>query len=95
MLLGFDIGGWVFQILKDLLRNILPYSVIEGFVLFHIQSAIPFWPENDTKRLKIKVEGCLLPPQTIDFTRPENCLLLHLDNSVSRHTHKDKCCPFM
>ncbi|KAI3372816.1 hypothetical protein L3Q82_023273 [Scortum barcoo] len=46
------------------------------------QSAIPFWPENDTKRLKIKVEGCLLPPQTIDFTRPENCLLLHLDNSV-------------
>uniref|UniRef100_A0A8C4FH35 Vacuolar protein sorting 13 homolog A n=1 Tax=Dicentrarchus labrax TaxID=13489 RepID=A0A8C4FH35_DICLA len=46
------------------------------------ESAIPFWPENDTKRLKIKVEGCLLPPRTIDFTRPENCLLLHLDNSV-------------
>uniref|UniRef100_A0A3Q1GUY5 Vacuolar protein sorting 13 homolog A n=1 Tax=Acanthochromis polyacanthus TaxID=80966 RepID=A0A3Q1GUY5_9TELE len=45
-------------------------------------SAVPFWPENDTKRLKIKVGGCLLPPQTIDFTRPENCLLLHLDNSV-------------
>ncbi|XP_059192632.1 vacuolar protein sorting-associated protein 13A [Centropristis striata] len=46
------------------------------------QSSIPFWPENDTKQLKIKVEGCLLPPRTIDFTRPENCLLLHLDNSV-------------
>ncbi|XP_045891706.1 vacuolar protein sorting-associated protein 13A isoform X2 [Micropterus dolomieu] len=46
------------------------------------QSAIPFWPENDTKQLKIKVEGCLLPPRTIDFTRPENCLLLHLDNSA-------------
>uniref|UniRef100_A0A3B4Z0W4 Vacuolar protein sorting 13 homolog A n=1 Tax=Stegastes partitus TaxID=144197 RepID=A0A3B4Z0W4_9TELE len=46
------------------------------------ESAIPFWPENDTKRLKIKVEGCLSPPLTIDFTRPENCLLLHLDNSV-------------
>ncbi|KAM3611748.1 uncharacterized protein V6R79_023535 [Siganus canaliculatus] len=46
------------------------------------QSAIPFWPENDTKRLKIKVDGCLLPPRTIDFTRAENCLLLHLDNSV-------------
>ncbi|AWP07199.1 putative vacuolar protein sorting-associated protein 13A [Scophthalmus maximus] len=44
------------------------------------QSAIPFWPE--AKRLKIKVEGCLSPPRTIDFTRPENCLLLHLDNSV-------------
>ncbi|CAN9513170.1 unnamed protein product [Ophioblennius macclurei] len=46
------------------------------------QSAIPFWPENDTKRLKIKVEGCLSPPLVIDFTRPENCLLLHLDKSV-------------
>lgn len=45
------------------------------------QSAVPFWPENDTKKLKIKVEG-LSPPQIIDFTRPENCLLLHLDNSV-------------
>lgn len=54
-------------------------------ILFYsdIQTAIPFWPENDTKRLKIKVEGCLLPPRTIDFTRPENCLLLHLDDSVS------------
>ncbi|KAL6114111.1 vps13a [Pungitius sinensis] len=46
------------------------------------QSAIPFWPENDTKQLKIKVEGCLSPPRIIDFTRPENCLLLHLDNAV-------------
>ncbi|XP_023200047.1 vacuolar protein sorting-associated protein 13A isoform X2 [Xiphophorus maculatus] len=46
------------------------------------QSAVPFWPENDTKRLKIKLEGCLAPPQTINFTKRENCLLLHLDNSV-------------
>ncbi|XP_028269802.1 intermembrane lipid transfer protein VPS13A isoform X2 [Parambassis ranga] len=46
------------------------------------QAAIPFWPENDAKRLKIKVEGCLSLPQIIDFTRPENCLLLHLENSV-------------
>eukprot|EP00066_Takifugu_rubripes_P024587 XP_011613853.1 PREDICTED: vacuolar protein sorting-associated protein 13A [Takifugu rubripes] len=45
------------------------------------ESGIPFWPENDTKRLKIKVEGCTLPPCSIDFTRQENCLLLHMDNS--------------
>ncbi|XP_072290202.1 intermembrane lipid transfer protein VPS13A isoform X2 [Eucyclogobius newberryi] len=45
------------------------------------QSAVPFWPETNTKKVKIKVEG-LSPPQIIDFTRPENCLLLHLDNSV-------------
>ncbi|XP_075995110.1 intermembrane lipid transfer protein VPS13A isoform X2 [Genypterus blacodes] len=46
------------------------------------QSAIPFWPEKDTKRLNIKVEGCDSPPQTVNFTRPENCLLLHLDNTL-------------
>uniref|UniRef100_A0A7N6BAV2 Vacuolar protein sorting 13 homolog A n=1 Tax=Anabas testudineus TaxID=64144 RepID=A0A7N6BAV2_ANATE len=46
------------------------------------QSAVPFWPDNDTKRLKIKVGGCLLPPRIIDFTKPENCLLLRLDNCM-------------
>uniref|UniRef100_A0A3Q4HB17 Vacuolar protein sorting 13 homolog A n=1 Tax=Neolamprologus brichardi TaxID=32507 RepID=A0A3Q4HB17_NEOBR len=46
------------------------------------QSAIPFWPESDTKKLKIKVEASLSPPVTIDFKRPENCLLLHLDNKA-------------
>ncbi|XP_078141113.1 intermembrane lipid transfer protein VPS13A isoform X2 [Centroberyx gerrardi] len=46
------------------------------------QSAFPFWPEKDTKKLKIKVEGCESPPRTVDFTRPENCLLLHLDNTL-------------
>ncbi|CAL8297150.1 unnamed protein product [Gadus morhua 'NCC'] len=46
------------------------------------QSTIPFWPEKDTKRLKIRVEGCDAPPRTIDFTRPENCLLLKLDNTL-------------
>uniref|UniRef100_A0A672HME5 Vacuolar protein sorting 13 homolog A n=1 Tax=Salarias fasciatus TaxID=181472 RepID=A0A672HME5_SALFA len=50
--------------------------------LLETETSIPFWPENDTKRLKIKVEGCLSPPLIIDFTRPENCLLLHLDKSV-------------
>ncbi|XP_054629024.1 vacuolar protein sorting-associated protein 13A isoform X3 [Dunckerocampus dactyliophorus] len=43
------------------------------------QSAVPFWPEDDTKLVTVKTEGCL-SPQTIDFTRPENCLLLHLDS---------------
>ncbi|XP_014027654.1 vacuolar protein sorting-associated protein 13A isoform X1 [Salmo salar] len=46
------------------------------------QAAIPFWPEKDSKMLKIKVEGCLSTPQTMDFTKPENCLLLHLDNTL-------------
>ncbi|XP_061671891.1 vacuolar protein sorting-associated protein 13A isoform X2 [Syngnathoides biaculeatus] len=46
------------------------------------QSTIPFWPENDAKLLQVKTEGCQYPPRTINFTRPENCLLLHLDNTV-------------
>uniref|UniRef100_A0A674A5E2 Vacuolar protein sorting 13 homolog A n=1 Tax=Salmo trutta TaxID=8032 RepID=A0A674A5E2_SALTR len=46
------------------------------------QAAIPFWPEKDSKMLKVKVEGCLSTPQTMDFTKPENCLLLHLDNTL-------------
>ncbi|XP_028980284.2 vacuolar protein sorting-associated protein 13A isoform X3 [Esox lucius] len=47
------------------------------------QAAIPFWPEKDSKKLKVKVEGSQSQPQTVDFTKPENCLLLHLDNTVS------------
>ncbi|KAJ3603606.1 hypothetical protein NHX12_028351 [Muraenolepis orangiensis] len=50
------------------------------------QSAIPFWPEKDTKKLKICVEGCDAPPRTIDFTRPENCLLLQLNNTLGGFT---------
>ncbi|CAL8249330.1 unnamed protein product [Merluccius merluccius] len=50
------------------------------------QSAMPFWPEKDTKKLKIRVEGCEAPPRTIDFTRPENCLLLQLDNTLGGFT---------
>uniref|UniRef100_A0A4W5L2E6 Vacuolar protein sorting 13 homolog A n=1 Tax=Hucho hucho TaxID=62062 RepID=A0A4W5L2E6_9TELE len=46
------------------------------------QAAIPFWPEKDSKKLKIKVEGCQSTPQTMDFTKPENRLLLHLDNTL-------------
>ncbi|KAJ8005978.1 hypothetical protein DPEC_G00123500 [Dallia pectoralis] len=46
------------------------------------QAAVPFWPEKDSKKLKVKVEGCQSPPRTIDFTKAENCLLLHLDNTL-------------
>ncbi|XP_057687082.1 vacuolar protein sorting-associated protein 13A isoform X2 [Corythoichthys intestinalis] len=46
------------------------------------QLAIPFWPENDAKLLKVKTECCLSPPRTINFTKQENGLLLHLDNTV-------------
>ncbi|XP_031686198.1 vacuolar protein sorting-associated protein 13A isoform X2 [Oncorhynchus kisutch] len=46
------------------------------------QAAIPFWPERDSKKLKVKVEGSRSTPQTMDFTKPENCLLLHLDNTL-------------
>lgn len=50
-----------------------------------IQPATPFWPENGTKKLKIKVDGCLTPPLKVDFTRQENSLLLHLNDSVGTY----------
>ncbi|MFT7811875.1 vacuolar protein sorting-associated protein 13A isoform X2 [Arapaima gigas] len=46
------------------------------------QSAVPFWPERDSKKLRIKVEGCQSTPQSISFHKQENCLLLHLDNTL-------------
>ncbi|XP_062310041.1 LOW QUALITY PROTEIN: vacuolar protein sorting-associated protein 13A [Osmerus eperlanus] len=46
------------------------------------QFAIPFWPEKHAKKLKVKVDGSQSAHQTIDFTHPENCLLLHLDNTL-------------
>ncbi|XDV48401.1 hypothetical protein PO909_017816 [Leuciscus waleckii] len=46
------------------------------------QAAVPFWPEKDSKKLKVKVEGCQSSPQAFDFHQPENCLLLHLDKTL-------------
>uniref|UniRef100_A0A9J7YYX8 Vacuolar protein sorting 13 homolog A n=1 Tax=Cyprinus carpio carpio TaxID=630221 RepID=A0A9J7YYX8_CYPCA len=44
--------------------------------------AVPFWPERDSKTLRVKVEGCQSSPQPFDFHQPENCLLLHLDKTL-------------
>ncbi|XP_030622854.1 intermembrane lipid transfer protein VPS13A [Chanos chanos] len=46
------------------------------------QAAIPFWPERESKKLLVKVDSCQSPPRVIDFHKPENCLLLRLDNTL-------------
>ncbi|KAL1269364.1 hypothetical protein QQF64_031653, partial [Cirrhinus molitorella] len=46
------------------------------------QAAVPFWPEKDSKKLKVKVEGSQSSPRAFDFHQPENCLLLHLDKTL-------------
>ncbi|KAM9475939.1 intermembrane lipid transfer protein VPS13A isoform 2-T2 [Clarias gariepinus] len=46
------------------------------------ETATPFWPERDSKKLKVKVDGSQSTAQTIGFHQPENCLLLHLDNTL-------------
>ncbi|XP_067251586.1 vacuolar protein sorting-associated protein 13A isoform X2 [Chanodichthys erythropterus] len=46
------------------------------------QAAVPFWPEKDSKKLRVKVEGCQSSPRAFDFHQPENCLLLHLDRTL-------------
>ena len=95
----------LFLMLSSLLLHpsLSPLSLSPSLSLsLSFQFAIPFWPEKHAKKLKVKVDGSQSAPQTIDFTRPENCLLLHLDNTVSdalythtdththRHTHIDK-----
>uniref|UniRef100_A0A671TE89 Vacuolar protein sorting 13 homolog A n=1 Tax=Sinocyclocheilus anshuiensis TaxID=1608454 RepID=A0A671TE89_9TELE len=44
--------------------------------------AVPFWPERDSKKLRVIVEGCQSSPRPFDFHQPENCLLLHLDKTL-------------
>uniref|UniRef100_A0A673ISN6 Vacuolar protein sorting 13 homolog A n=1 Tax=Sinocyclocheilus rhinocerous TaxID=307959 RepID=A0A673ISN6_9TELE len=46
------------------------------------QVAVPFWPERDSKKLRVIVEGCQSSPRPFDFHQPENCLLLHLDKTL-------------
>ncbi|XP_060787336.1 vacuolar protein sorting-associated protein 13A isoform X2 [Neoarius graeffei] len=46
------------------------------------ETATPFWPERDSKRIRVKVDGCQSTAQAIAFNQPENCLLLHLDNTL-------------
>uniref|UniRef100_A0A8B9KVP3 Vacuolar protein sorting 13 homolog A n=1 Tax=Astyanax mexicanus TaxID=7994 RepID=A0A8B9KVP3_ASTMX len=45
-------------------------------------AAVPFWPERESKKMKVKVDGCQTAAHTINFHQPENCLLLHLDNTL-------------
>uniref|UniRef100_A0A4W4DPX6 Vacuolar protein sorting 13 homolog A n=1 Tax=Electrophorus electricus TaxID=8005 RepID=A0A4W4DPX6_ELEEL len=47
-----------------------------------LQAAVPFWPGRDSKKLVVKVEGCQSTAHAVDFHTPENCLLLHLDNTL-------------
>ncbi|XP_026058511.1 vacuolar protein sorting-associated protein 13A isoform X2 [Carassius auratus] len=46
------------------------------------QVAVPFWPERDSRKLRVIVEGCQSSPQPFDFHQTENCLLLHLDRTL-------------
>uniref|UniRef100_A0A8B9KUA9 Vacuolar protein sorting 13 homolog A n=1 Tax=Astyanax mexicanus TaxID=7994 RepID=A0A8B9KUA9_ASTMX len=46
------------------------------------EAAVPFWPERESKKMKVKVDGCQTAAHTINFHQPENCLLLHLDNTL-------------
>uniref|UniRef100_A0A8C1ZQN6 Vacuolar protein sorting 13 homolog A n=1 Tax=Cyprinus carpio TaxID=7962 RepID=A0A8C1ZQN6_CYPCA len=46
------------------------------------EAAVPFWPEKDSKKLRVKVEGSQSSPRAFFFHQPENCLLLHLDKTL-------------
>ncbi|XP_058157611.1 intermembrane lipid transfer protein VPS13A isoform X2 [Dasypus novemcinctus] len=47
-----------------------------------LEQCIPFWPEDASSKLLIKVERNEGPPKKIYFNKQENCILLRLDNEL-------------
>ncbi|XP_016013121.2 vacuolar protein sorting-associated protein 13A isoform X4 [Rousettus aegyptiacus] len=47
-----------------------------------LEQCIPFWPEDASNKLLIKVERSESPPKKIHFNKQENCILLRLDNEL-------------
>ncbi|XP_039701227.1 intermembrane lipid transfer protein VPS13A isoform X3 [Pteropus medius] len=47
-----------------------------------LEQCIPFWPEDASNKLLIKVERSEGPPKKIHFNKQENCILLRLDNEL-------------
>uniref|UniRef100_A0A8C3I5A9 Vacuolar protein sorting 13 homolog A n=1 Tax=Chrysemys picta bellii TaxID=8478 RepID=A0A8C3I5A9_CHRPI len=54
----------------------------EKWIPITFQQCIPFWPENDSNKLLIRVENSNIPPKMICFNKQENCTLLYLDNKL-------------
>uniref|UniRef100_A0A8C8SXH0 Vacuolar protein sorting 13 homolog A n=1 Tax=Pelusios castaneus TaxID=367368 RepID=A0A8C8SXH0_9SAUR len=54
----------------------------EKWIPITFQQCIPFWPENDSNKMLIRVENSDIPPKIVCFNKQENCTLLHLDNKL-------------
>ncbi|XP_060618149.2 intermembrane lipid transfer protein VPS13A isoform X1 [Anolis sagrei] len=54
----------------------------ETWVPIHLQQCIPFWPEKNERKFRVKVENSDLPPKIIQYDKQENSLLLHLNNTL-------------
>ncbi|XP_066473905.1 intermembrane lipid transfer protein VPS13A isoform X2 [Tiliqua scincoides] len=54
----------------------------EAWMPVILQQCTPFWPENNEKKLRVRVENSDIPPKSIQLNKQENCLLLHLDNKL-------------
>ncbi|XP_067424979.1 intermembrane lipid transfer protein VPS13A isoform X2 [Emydura macquarii macquarii] len=54
----------------------------EKWIPITFQQCIPFWPENDSNKLLIRVENSDIPPKIVHFNKQENCTLLYLDNKL-------------
>ncbi|XP_050801389.1 intermembrane lipid transfer protein VPS13A [Gopherus flavomarginatus] len=54
----------------------------EKWIPITFQQCIPFWPENDSNKLLIRVENSNIPPKMICFNKQENCTLLYLGNKL-------------
>ncbi|KAM5300320.1 intermembrane lipid transfer protein VPS13A isoform 2-T2 [Ctenodactylus gundi] len=47
-----------------------------------LEQCIPFWPEDASSKLLIRVEGSEGPPKRIYFNKQENCILLRLNDKL-------------
>uniref|UniRef100_A0A803SNG8 Vacuolar protein sorting 13 homolog A n=1 Tax=Anolis carolinensis TaxID=28377 RepID=A0A803SNG8_ANOCA len=54
----------------------------ETWIPVHLQQCIPFWPEKNERKFRVKVENSDIPPKLIQYDKQENSLLLHLDNTL-------------
>uniref|UniRef100_A0A8B9KTF7 Vacuolar protein sorting 13 homolog A n=1 Tax=Astyanax mexicanus TaxID=7994 RepID=A0A8B9KTF7_ASTMX len=85
-LVGVKIDASSFSLTR--LVTVLPFYIginlmeLRQQCLAVMQAAVPFWPERESKKMKVKVDGCQTAAHTINFHQPENCLLLHLDNTL-------------
>nr|XP_019821658.1 PREDICTED: vacuolar protein sorting-associated protein 13A isoform X3 [Bos indicus] len=54
----------------------------DKWLALDLEQCVPFWPEDASNKLLIRVERSESPPHKIHFNKEESCILLRLDNEL-------------